>query len=74
MGCPIPADRNWDRYDYSDGSSSWDAPFARGAVAGSNNGMTLQQILGYRTILLNTGTIRQRRDGRDRLRVVQNRG
>lgn len=51
----IPADRLWDRYDYLDASASWAAPFARGAIAGSNNGMTLQQILGYRTILFNTG-------------------
>lgn len=56
MGCPIPADRNWDRYDYADAASSWVAPFGRGAIAGSNNGMTLQQILGYRTILVNTGS------------------
>jgi len=55
-GCPIPPDRNWDRYDYSDGSSNWNAPFARGLVAGSTNGMTLNQILGYRTIIGNTGT------------------
>jgi hypothetical protein len=55
-GCVIPYDRNWDRYDMLDGSSNWNAGFARGAVAGSNNGMTLQQILGYKAILLNTGT------------------
>ncbi len=51
----IPYDRNWDRYDVLDGSSNWNAGFARGAVAGSNNGMTLNQILGYRAILLSTG-------------------
>lgn len=55
-GCTIPDDRYWDRYDMLDGSSNWNCPFARGPVAGSNNGMTLQQILGYKTILLNTGT------------------
>jgi hypothetical protein len=55
-GCTIPYDRNWDRYDYTDAASSWVAPFGRGAIAGSNNGMTLQQILGYRTILVNTGS------------------
>ena len=55
-GCPIPKDRNWDRYDYLDARSNWNAPFARGLVAGSNNGMTLTQILGYRSILVNTGT------------------
>jgi len=56
LGCPIPYDRNWDRYDMLDGSSNWNAPFARGPIAGSNNGMTLNQILGYRAILINTGT------------------
>jgi hypothetical protein len=55
-GClNVPPDRNWDRYDYLDASSSWCAPFARGFVSGSNNGMTLNQILGYRTILMYTG-------------------
>ncbi len=56
-GCAIPLDRNWDRYDYIDGSSNWKAPFARGAITYSNNGMTLQQILGYRTIMINTGNL-----------------
>jgi hypothetical protein len=55
-GCVIPENRNWDRYDMLDGSSNWNAGLARGAVFGSNNGMTLQQILGYKAILLNTGT------------------
>ncbi len=55
LGCAIPADGAWDRYDYTDANSNWAAPFARGGIAGSNNGMTLQQIVGYRTILLNTG-------------------
>jgi hypothetical protein len=58
-GCEIPKDRNWDRYDYLDGSSNWNAPFVRGSVAGSNNGMTLNQVLGYRTFLLNFGTLGQ---------------
>jgi hypothetical protein len=52
--CAIPADRSWDRYDYADAASSWNAPFARD-IPGSNNGMTLSQILGYRTIILHTG-------------------
>lgn len=56
-GCELPARPNWDRYDYGDACSCWNAPFARGSVAGSNNGMTLNQILGYRTILVNTGTL-----------------
>ncbi len=54
-GCRIPYDRNWDRYDYMDSSSNWNAPFSRGFVAGSNNGMTVNQILGYRAILINSG-------------------
>ncbi|MBM3285917.1 MAG: T9SS type A sorting domain-containing protein [Candidatus Eisenbacteria bacterium] len=54
-GCPLPFFPHWDRYDYLDASSNWNAPFARGAIVGSNNGMTLNQILGYRTILLSTG-------------------
>ncbi len=53
-GCEIPSDRNWDRYDYRDASSNWNAPFVRGSVSGSNNGMTLNQILGYRAIMVNT--------------------
>ncbi|MFB3907538.1 MAG: FlgD immunoglobulin-like domain containing protein [Candidatus Eisenbacteria bacterium] len=54
-GCRIPQDRHWDRYDYLDAASNWNAPFARGIVNGSNNGMTLNQLLGYRAILVNTG-------------------
>jgi len=55
-GCLIPYDRNWDRYDYLDSSSNFNVDFARSSIAGSNNGMTLNQILGYRAILVNTGT------------------
>jgi len=54
-GCPIPSNRNWDRYDYGLAASNACAPFARGAISGSNNGMTLNQILGYRAILLDLG-------------------
>lgn len=54
-GCPIPFDRNWDRYDYLDAASSWNCPIARGTIPGSNNGMTLNQIVGYKAILFNTG-------------------
>jgi hypothetical protein len=53
-GCAIIGELSWDRYDYADASSSWNAPFARD-LSGSNNGMTLSQILGYRAILLDTG-------------------
>jgi hypothetical protein len=55
-GCVIPADRNWDRFDYLDGSSNWKTGFARTNFPASNAGMTVQQILGYRAILANTGT------------------
>ncbi len=54
-GCRIPFDRNWDRYDYTDASTNYNVPFARGSIAWSNNGMTLNQILGYRTIVVNYG-------------------
>jgi hypothetical protein len=54
-GCPIPPDRNWDRYDYIGSSACCNAAMARGVVPGSNNGLTVNQILGYRTILVNTG-------------------
>jgi len=55
-GCAIPADRNWDRYDYFDSSSNFNVAFARSSITGSNNGMTLNQILGYKAIIINTGT------------------
>ncbi len=45
-----------DRYDYLDASSNWKAPMARGSSASSNNGCTLLQLLGYRGILVNSGT------------------
>ncbi len=45
-----------DRYDYLDSTSSWKAPMARGNSSGSNNGCTLFQLLGYRGILLNSGS------------------
>ncbi|MDM7915501.1 MAG: hypothetical protein QUU85_09600 [Candidatus Eisenbacteria bacterium] len=54
QGCDPPYDRNWDRYDYAS-CACWGAPFARGAIAGSNNGMTLSQVLGYRAILIGAG-------------------
>jgi hypothetical protein len=55
-GCEIPDDRLWDRYDYQRAPCCYNIPFARGAIPGSINGMTLNQIIGYRAILLNTGT------------------
>ncbi len=45
-----------DRYDYLDASSNWKAPMARGSNSQANNGCTLPQLLGYRGILVNTGT------------------
>ncbi len=54
-GCRVPVDRRWDRYDYLDTASSWNCPFARGSIAGSNNGMTLSQLLGYKAILFSVG-------------------
>jgi|GEM_PF-1589876 len=53
--CPIPDNRNWDRYDYLDSASNFKVQFARNSINGSNNGMTLSQILGYRAILVSTG-------------------
>ncbi len=43
-----------DRYDYLDPFNG--APMARGLSPESNNGCTLQQLLGYRGILVNTGS------------------
>ena len=51
-GCVIPYDRNWDRYDYTGAGWNTNSSFARGSITGSNNGMTLNQILGYRSILV----------------------
>jgi hypothetical protein len=70
-GCPIPQDRNWDRYDYLDSHTNWNAPFARGSIAGSNNGMTLDQIEGYRTILCSAGSRGPAPRGRGRLATVR---
>lgn len=57
FGCPIPADRNWDRYDYESAAGCFNVPFARGPYAVCNYGMTLKQLLGYRTILCNTASL-----------------
>jgi hypothetical protein len=50
---PIPEPRPWDRYDYADAFSSWKASFYR--QSGGNNGASLYQLLGYRSILLDMG-------------------
>jgi hypothetical protein len=56
LGCDIPADRNWDRFDYTS-CVCYGAPFARGTIAGSNNGMSLAQMLGYRSVIVSTGDL-----------------
>ncbi|MBK8229635.1 MAG: T9SS type A sorting domain-containing protein [Candidatus Eisenbacteria bacterium] len=53
-GDPIPNPPLWDRYDYLDAESNWNAPFAR-SVAG-NNGVNVPQLVQYRQMILNTGT------------------
>ncbi|MEZ4651285.1 MAG: FlgD immunoglobulin-like domain containing protein [Candidatus Eisenbacteria bacterium] len=45
-----------DRYDYLDASSNWKAPMARGGTVDANNGCTLPQLLGYRGLLINSGS------------------
>ncbi len=51
---PIPDPAPWDKYDYFDASSNWKAPMYR--AIGGNNGAWLTQMIGYRGIILNTGT------------------
>ena len=46
--------QRWDRYDYLDAPSSWCAPLFR--ASGANNGAALTQLLGYRAIMVDTGT------------------
>lgn len=53
-GAPRPDPANWDRYDYLDAESSVAGSFYR--QAGGNAGATLSQLLGYRLILMDTGT------------------
>ncbi|MFN8547839.1 MAG: FlgD immunoglobulin-like domain containing protein [Candidatus Eisenbacteria bacterium] len=52
-GDPLPNPTLWDRYDYDDASSSWNAPLARSTFG--NNGLSLITMLGYRQVLLYTG-------------------
>jgi hypothetical protein len=47
----------YDKYDYLDASSNWKNPMARGATNAEQNGVTLPQLLGYKAILINTGTL-----------------
>jgi len=48
---------DYDRFDKPPGSGGGAAPMRRGNDPRSNNGCTLYQLLGYRTILFNTGTL-----------------
>ncbi|MFN8547836.1 MAG: hypothetical protein U0527_07700, partial [Candidatus Eisenbacteria bacterium] len=50
---PIPNPSLWDRYDYNDACSCWNAPFAR--TTGGRAGATLTQLMGYRQIILYGG-------------------
>ena len=52
---PVPSLRPWDRYDYEDATSNWNAPLARSV--GGNNGLPLIQLMGYRQIILYTGGV-----------------
>ncbi len=52
---PIPDPAPWDKYDYLGPSAYWSASMYR--VPGGNNGATLHQMMGYRGIILNTGTL-----------------
>jgi hypothetical protein len=52
---PVPDPTRWDRYDYGDASSNWNASFYRGI--GGNAGATIPQMLGYKLILVNTGLL-----------------
>lgn len=45
-----------DRYDYFDATSNFKAPMARGASIDANNGCTLAQLMGYRGIVVNSGS------------------
>lgn len=50
---PIPDPAPWDRYDYYAADRDDCGSFFR--LAGGNNGATLQQLLGYKTVLFDTG-------------------
>lgn len=53
---PVPDLPFWDRYDYADAESNWNAPLARSI--GGNNGLPLLQIMGYRLVVLAAGSAR----------------
>ncbi|MCC7143578.1 MAG: hypothetical protein IT349_15875 [Candidatus Eisenbacteria bacterium] len=50
---PVPDLPFWDRYDYADAESNWNAPLAR--YGGGNNGLPYTQLLGYRQVVLAAG-------------------
>jgi len=50
----IPDPTTWDRYDYLNPASNFHAPMFRNP--GGNNGATVAQLLGYRMIMVNTGS------------------
>ena len=50
---PVPDPTGWDRYDYMDASSNWNASMYRNS--GGNNGMTIPQMLGYKLIMVSLG-------------------
>ncbi|MCC7142903.1 MAG: T9SS type A sorting domain-containing protein [Candidatus Eisenbacteria bacterium] len=54
-GSPIPALPRWDRFDYMDAASNWNAAFARSA--GGNNGIHYWQLRGYRQIVVHSGSL-----------------
>jgi hypothetical protein len=54
LGDPVPDPTSWDRYDYLEASSNYKAPIYR--EWGGNSGFTIPQVLGYRAIMINTGT------------------
>ncbi len=57
---------DFDKYDYADASSNWNASMKR-SLGGTvynpggygNNGCTTEQLLGYRLVILNSGTFGQ---------------
>ncbi len=57
---------DFDKYDYLDASSNYNAPIKRSLGGGSfnpggygNNGCTTEQLLGYRLVLVNSGSFGQ---------------
>jgi len=55
LGDEVPNPTSWDRYDYLDAASNWHGSLLR--AAGGNNGTNLVQLLNYRAVVLNTGSL-----------------